>query len=59
MNKLFVLDTNNLVSAFLIEGTITAQAMDKAVVLGQLVFSDATMNEFVEVLFRKNSTNIL
>ncbi len=51
MNKLFVLDTNNLVSAFLIEGTITAQAMDKAVVLGQLIFSDATINEFVEVLF--------
>lgn len=53
MNKLFVFDTNSLVSASLIEGTMTAGAMDKAIILGKLAFSDATMNELVEVLFRK------
>lgn len=53
MNKLFVFDTNSLVSASLIAGTMTAGAMDRAVILGKLAFSNATMDEFVEVLFRK------
>ncbi len=32
---------------------MTASAMDRAVILGKLAFSNATMNELVEVLFRK------
>jgi putative PIN family toxin of toxin-antitoxin system len=47
------MDANCLVSASLIEGSTTSQALDKAIMLGNLVFSDATMNEFIEVLFRK------
>lgn len=53
MNNLFVFDTNSLISASLIGGTMTAGTMDKAIILGKLAFSDATMNELVEVLFRK------
>jgi putative PIN family toxin of toxin-antitoxin system len=53
MNKFFVFDTNSLVSASLIGGTITARAMDRAIILGSFAFSNATMDEFVEVLFRK------
>ena len=53
MNELFVFDTNSLISASLIEGTTTAAAMDRAVILGKLAFSNGTMDELVEVLFRK------
>jgi putative PIN family toxin of toxin-antitoxin system len=53
MNNLFVFDTNSLVIASLIGGTMTARAMDRAIILGKLAFSDATMNELAEVLFRK------
>ena len=53
MNELFVFDTNSLISASLIEGTTTATAMDRAVILGKLAFSNGTMDELVEVLFRK------
>ena len=53
MNKFFVFDTNSLVSAFLIGGTITARAMDRAIISGSFAFSNATMDELVEVLFRK------
>lgn len=53
MNELLVFDTNSLVSASLIGGTTTAQALNKAIILGKLIFSDATMDELVEVLFRK------
>ncbi len=53
MNELFVFDTNSLISAFLIEGTTTAAAMDRAVILAKLAFSNGTTDELVEVLFRK------
>ncbi|MCO6497352.1 MAG: putative toxin-antitoxin system toxin component, PIN family [Chitinophagaceae bacterium] len=53
MSSLFVFDTNGLVSASLIGGTTTAKALDRAIILGKLTFSNATMNEFIEVLFRK------
>jgi len=53
MNELFVFDTNSLISASLIEGTTTAAAMDRTVILGKLAFSNGTMDELVEVLFRK------
>jgi putative PIN family toxin of toxin-antitoxin system len=53
MNSLFVFDTNCFVSAALIGGTRTAQALDKAIAIGQIALSDAVLNEFIEVLFRK------
>ena len=53
MNNLFIFDTNTLVSASLIEGALTAQAIDRAILSGKLAFSNDTMNELVEVLFRK------
>ncbi|HRN71559.1 MAG TPA: putative toxin-antitoxin system toxin component, PIN family [Ginsengibacter sp.] len=53
MSSLFVFDTNGLVSASLIGGTTTAKALDRAIILGKLTFSNATMDEFIEVLFRK------
>jgi putative PIN family toxin of toxin-antitoxin system len=53
MSELFVFDTNSLISASLIGGTMTAAAMDRAVMLGKLAFSNSTMDELVEVLFRK------
>jgi len=45
MNKLFVFDTNSLISASLIGGTITSAAIDKAVILGMLAFSNSTIDE--------------
>ena len=53
MNEFFLFDTNSLVSASLIGGTTLSRAMDLAVMLGKLAFSNATMDELVEVLFRK------
>ncbi len=53
MNKLFVFDTNGLISASLINGTTSARAIDRAIILGKLVFSNATIDELVEVLFRE------
>lgn len=53
MNELFVFDTNSLVSGLLIEGSTTARAIDRAIKLGNLVFSNETLDEFIEVLFRK------
>jgi len=53
MNEFFLFDTNSLVSASLIGGTTLSRAMDRAVMLGKLAFSNATMDELVEVLFRK------
>lgn len=53
MNEFFLFDTNTLVSASLLGGTMTAKAMDSAIILGKLAFSNATMDELVEVLFRE------
>lgn len=53
MNELFVFDTNSLVSGLLIGGSTTARAIDRAIKLGNLVFSNETLDEFIEVLFRK------
>jgi|SRR5690625_432122 len=53
MSKSFVIDTNSLISAVLIEGTSSSRALDKAILLGKLIFSQSTADEFIEVLFRK------
>lgn len=53
MSKLFVFDTNNLVSAILIPVSTPRRALNKAFETGHLAVSYKTMDEFIEVLFRK------
>ncbi len=53
MNKFFVFDTNSLVSASLLPNSISRKAFDKALALGELVASNNTIEELIEVLFRK------
>jgi putative PIN family toxin of toxin-antitoxin system len=49
----FVFDTNALVSAFLLRASISRKALLHAIDLGQIALSNAVLDEFVEVLFRK------
>lgn len=53
MNRFFVFDTNTLVSAALLSGTTTRKALDKGMEADRLAVSSETMQEIVEVLFRK------
>ncbi|MBA3285470.1 MAG: putative toxin-antitoxin system toxin component, PIN family [Nitrosopumilus sp.] len=53
MNDFFVFDTNSLISASLISTSVNRQALDKAIDLGELAISATTMEELIEVLFRK------
>ena len=53
MIKYFVFDTNTLISASLLAGSINKKAIIKAVFLGEIAFSSETLNEFIEVIFRK------
>ena len=53
MIKYFVFDTNTLISASLLAGSINKKAIIKAVFLGEIAFSSETLNEFMEVIFRK------
>lgn len=53
MSKLFVFDTNSLLSAALIENSINRKALDRAIFLGELAVSEKTMEEFIDVLFRE------
>jgi putative PIN family toxin of toxin-antitoxin system len=53
ITKLFVLDANTLVSAFLLSSTsIAAQAYYKARAEGKIVISEDTFNEFSDVFIR-------
>lgn len=52
-NLRFVMDTNALVSASILEGSRTFQAYDKARTSGILLISKATQSEIEEVLMRK------
>ena len=49
----FIVDTNVLVSAHLVEGSVTDLAFKKALKLGAISISEATMDELTEVVFRK------
>ncbi|WP_114752542.1 putative toxin-antitoxin system toxin component, PIN family [Pleomorphovibrio marinus] len=49
----FVFDTSALISAHLIKNSVSAEALNRALRIGKLVFSDSTINEFAEVLYRK------
>lgn len=53
MNKLFVFDTNILISAALFPSSINRQALDKALEFGKLAISKNTTDELLEVIFRK------
>ncbi len=52
MSSFFVFDTNSLVSAALTPQSTNRKAFDKALLLGELVASNKTMEELIEVLFR-------
>lgn len=52
MRNRFVFDTNSLISAALSPHSTNAQALRHAEFLGEVVFSNVTWNEFVNVLFR-------
>jgi putative PIN family toxin of toxin-antitoxin system len=53
MNRLFVIDTNTLISAFLFKNSTTKLAYDKARRLGELSASFETYDEFCGVLIRE------
>jgi putative PIN family toxin of toxin-antitoxin system len=53
LDKVFVFDTNSLVSAHLIAGSVSDQAFQKALRLGAIAISETTMIELVDVLYRK------
>lgn len=49
MNKLkFIFDTNTFISAILLEGSVSALALDKAFGIGEIVVSDATFSYYSE-----------
>jgi putative PIN family toxin of toxin-antitoxin system len=50
--KRWVLDTNVLISRLLMPGGVAARAVDRALVEGVLLVSDATLAELVDVLAR-------
>ncbi len=52
MIKIFVFDTNSLISANLLPGSVNRQAYDRAREIGIPVYSGATLTEFTETLIR-------
>lgn len=52
MIKIFVFDTNILISAILSPGSVSRKAYDSAAEIGIAVFSAATFAEFTETLIR-------
>ena len=51
--KFFVIDTNTLISAFLLsQNSIAAQAYHKAISGGKIVLSESTFSEFANVFIR-------
>lgn len=53
MTKHFVLDTNVLISSQIKEGSVSADAFDKAVEVGYIVCSSSTFEEFATRFSRK------
>ena len=53
MNNFFVFDTNILISAALFPSSINRQALDAALDFGKLAISKNTIDELLEVVFRK------
>ena len=50
---LIVIDTNVFISAQLIEGSVSAQVFDKALQIGTIALSEALLNEYSNVFYRK------
>ena len=53
MKKNIVFDTNTLISAAIRPYSIPAQAYNKAILEGEIVYSKDTLSEFMGVLWRK------
>lgn len=53
MTKLFVFDTNSLISAAILPNSISRRAFVRAIKGGLLVVSEETMGELNTVLYRK------
>lgn len=53
MTKLFVSDTNSLISAAILPGSVSARAFFRAIDIGVLVVSVETISELKSVIFRK------
>ena len=53
MSKIFIFDTNSLVSAALFSSSTNRIALDKAIDIGELAISDQTFDELIDVIFRK------
>ncbi len=53
MSKVFVFDTNALISATLIKSSTNALAISHAIRIGRIALSPQTMDEFTSVIFRK------
>ncbi len=51
--RLFVFDTNTLISATLLKNSIPRKALLKAFEIGILCISNDTLNELIAVIFRK------
>jgi len=50
--KYFVIDTNTLISAFILQNSTASKALYKATLQGEIVISEATANEFTDVFIR-------
>ena len=53
MNNFFVIDTNNLISAALIHTSTSRKALEKAITLGKIAIAPNTLDELLDVIFRK------
>lgn len=53
IDTIFIIDTNTIISAHLVEGSVPDRAFKKALYLGVIGISESTMAELVEVVFRK------
>ena len=53
MNNFFVIDTNNLISASLIPTSTSRKALEKAMTLGKVAIAPNTLDELLDVMFRK------
>jgi putative PIN family toxin of toxin-antitoxin system len=53
MNNFFVFDTNNLISAALIPTSTSRKALEKAFTLGKIAVASNTLDELLDVIFRK------
>ncbi|WP_295654840.1 putative toxin-antitoxin system toxin component, PIN family [uncultured Mucilaginibacter sp.] len=51
-DHVFVIDTNTLISAFILPDSVSGKAVNKAIKIGHIVFSRSTNREFADVFIR-------